>query len=272
MGFFTVPTDAPWIMHLAVPVARVLRAIVTRPTVVGIEKIPASGPVIIAPNHTDYFDIILMGLAVVEAGRTPIWVSADQYFKIPVFRSILKAVNTVPVYRSTGHAGDAMAGMKKALEQGGCLVVFPEGMMSVDPQKWPITGKTGIARLSAMVPGTTILPAAQWGTERILEPWSLKLSWKWLRSPSTVVIGDPVNLGLTEDSPHGEVKAATERLMKAIEKLLVPLRQANPLGFTTEPRDVRWDKKRDGDPHTATAGTDGLREELAPFEHPVRPK
>ncbi|MGV9182449.1 lysophospholipid acyltransferase family protein [Arcanobacterium canis] len=269
MGFFTVPQGSPWIMRVAVPVARIVRAIISRPTVVGIEKIPATGPVIIAPNHTDYFDVVLMGIAVVEAGRMPIWVSADEYFKVPIFKSVLKAVGTVPVYRSTGHAGDALVGMKQALENDGCLVVFPEGMMSVDPQKWPITGKTGIARLSGLVPNTTVVPAAHWGTERILEPWSLKFSWRRLRSPSTVVFGDPIKLGVTQESTHEDVKSATERLMRAIEKLLVPLRRVNSLGYTTEPRELRWDKKRDGDPHTATAGTQGLREELPDFEAPV---
>ena len=45
------------------------------------------------------------------------------------------------------------------------MVVYPEGTITRQPDLWPMTGKTGAARI-ALASGVPVIPVAQWGAQR----------------------------------------------------------------------------------------------------------
>ena len=50
------------------------------------------------------------------------------------------------------------------------MVVYPEGTITRQPDLWPMTGKTGAARI-ALASGVPVIPVAQWGANHILAPY-----------------------------------------------------------------------------------------------------
>ena len=64
-------------------------------------------------------------------------------FKVPVVGQVLAAGGQIPVQRGTAHATDALAEAAKRLQEGSCIIIFPEGTLSRDPLKWPMLVNRG---------------------------------------------------------------------------------------------------------------------------------
>jgi len=112
-----------------------------------------------------------------------------------------------------------------AVEKGECVVVYPEGTITRDPDLWPMVGKTGAARI-ALSTGSPVIPTAQWGAQHILAPYAKKASL-FPRKTIHVRVGDPVDL----DDLRGEqltpkvLRDATDRIMAAVTALLEEIRE-----------------------------------------------
>ena len=61
----------------------------------------------------------------------------------------------IPVERLSRNAVGAFDAAVAAVDAGECVVVYPEGTITRDPATWPMTGKSGAARiaLETGVPG-----------------------------------------------------------------------------------------------------------------------
>lgn len=245
------------------PVPKALRALsyparavyhgLHRVTVTGVEHIPASGPVILVCNHTVHLDAVVMGCAIYEAGRSPVFTAGSDFFAMPVLGEILRAVGAVPVYREGPKTKDSLTSIRAALDGGNAVLLFPEGTFTRDPQLWPMRGKTGVARLLASHPDVPVVPCAHWGNEAVFDPWSRKFQRSLFRKKVALNIsfGAPLDVKVSTEPSYEELTEATETVMSAIEDLLVPLRKASPHGYSATPRAVRWDRRVDGDPHDA---------------------
>ncbi len=107
----------------------------------GRENFPKQGPLIIIANHVDSADGLLLGLYLPYLAEA--MVAADLSFGWFI-ENILKAYGTIPVYRGKAD-GTATRQALSVLEQGGCVILFPEGGV------WRPAGKplhTGAAWLS----------------------------------------------------------------------------------------------------------------------------
>ena len=71
------------------------------------------------------------------------------------------------MYRGRGDAGLVLKAAEQALARGCCVIVYPEGTATRDPDLWPMVGKTGAARL-ALTTGAPVIPIAHWGAQEIL--------------------------------------------------------------------------------------------------------
>ena len=58
-----------------------------------------------------------------------------------------------------------------AVRAGECVVVYPEGTLTRDPALWPMTGKSGAARI-ALETGCPVIPVGQWGAHELLPPYT----------------------------------------------------------------------------------------------------
>ncbi|MBV8949331.1 MAG: 1-acyl-sn-glycerol-3-phosphate acyltransferase, partial [Actinobacteria bacterium] len=119
---------------------------------------------------------------------------------------VLRATRQIPVQRNTGGAAASLDAAERALAQGECVVIFPEGTISPDLD--PMPGRTGAARL-AQATGVKVTPVGLWGAQRILFK-GRKPSWTRGVAES-VVVGKPVRVG-----PEDDAGAATERIMAGI--------------------------------------------------------
>ena len=205
------------------------------------EKIPASGGCIVVLNHISHVDPLVIAHFVYDHGRLPRYLAKSSLFSSKALGGFLRATGQIPVERSTRNAVGAYDAAVAAVRAGECLVVYPEGTITRDPQMWPMKGKSGAARI-ALETGCPVIPLGQWGAQEILAPYAKKPD---LLPRKTVMmkVGDPVRLDDLIALPHSaEVTAqATERIMAAITALVADLReeQAPAQRFDLRDRGVR---------------------------------
>ena len=205
----------------------------------GTRNIPREGGFVITPNHTSNLDPIIVGAAVYKAGRSPHFLGKASLWKVPVVRSLLRATRQIPVYRGevTRDNDPLRSAMAAVREDGRGVIVYPEGTLTRDPHLWPMRGKTGAVRL-ALATGVPLIPAAQWGTERLLPPYARFLR-PIPRKRIVVRFGQPVDLSAYagRDLDGRTLLEATELVMSAITALVAELRNEAPPTGHWDPAD-----------------------------------
>ena len=149
----------------------------------GIERIPASGPLLITPNHQTFADPPLVSIPV----RRPIYYMAwNRLFTIPLFGWFIQRLRAFPVAldgsdpRATRHA-------VRLLRHGHALMIFPEGERTTTGAVGRF--KLGAFRLSVSV-GAPVLPVtiagghAAWPPGRTLpRPGRITITYHALEHP-----------------------------------------------------------------------------------------
>src|SRR6201996_5246028 len=195
----------------------------------GKENIPKTGGIILAPNHMSYADWGSIALFSDAYGhRYPVFMIKSGIFEVPLIGRLLYNVGQLPVYRGRGDAGVVLKQAEKALAAGACVIVYPEGTAIRDPDLWPMTGKTGAARL-ALTTGAPVIPIAQWGAQEIL-PYGSKKPHLFPRKTVRMVAGPPVDLSAYQGQRLGAstLQAATAAIMADTPALLAKIRQETP--------------------------------------------
>jgi 1-acyl-sn-glycerol-3-phosphate acyltransferase len=200
----------------------------TRRTWTRMENIPATGGVIIVPNHVSHFDPLVVAHYIYGTGRWPRFLGKASLWRVPVLGALLRKVQQIPVERGSVDAVKSLDVLVDALQQGGVVVIYPEGTTTRSPDLWPMRGKTGAARL-ALVTGAPVVPVAHWGAERIFDPRTGKLKFR-PRTPVTVTAGKPIDLSRWADTnPTRQVlEQMTEAIMLDVRDLLAEVRGEEP--------------------------------------------
>ena len=195
----------------------------------GIEHLEADpGGIIVAPNHTSWFDPLVVAHMLWSVDRPPRFLAKESVFRVPIMGPIITSAGQVRVYRETAEAADAVRDAVTAVERGECIVVYPEGTITRDPELWPMQGKTGAARI-ALATGRPLLPLAQWGAQEVMAPY--RRQFRLLpRKTMHVRIGRPIDLTDLTDRPldADTLHIATNRLMDAMTDLLADIRHESP--------------------------------------------
>ena len=215
----------------------------------GRENFPKTGGVILAPNHLSYADWGAIALYSYSYGhRFPVFMIKSGVFEVKLIGPLLYNVGQLPVYRGRGDAGLVLKQAEQALAAGACVIVYPEGTATRDPDLWPMVGKTGAARL-ALSTGVPVIPIAHWGAQDVL-PYGSKKPKLWPRTTIRMAAGPPVDLSAYAGQrlSASTLRAATADIMADITALLAKIRQQTPPA-------VPWDPAVDGRP-AAVEGTD----------------
>ena len=124
---------------------------------------------------------------------------------------------------------------EQALRAGACVIVYPEGTASRDPDLWPMVGKTGAARL-ALTTGAPVIPVAHWGAQEVL-PYGSKKPKLFPRKTVWMAAGPPVDLSAYQGQRLGAstLRAATADIMADITALLATIRQTTPPAVPWDP-------------------------------------
>ena len=202
----------------------------------GYEHIPRDGGVIIAPNHLSYADWGAVALFTHQAGRYPSFMIKSPVFSVKFIGPLLYNVGQFPVYRGEADAALVLRDAEAALRQGACLIVYPEGTASRDPDLWPMMARTGVARL-ALTTGAPVIPVAHWGAQVIL-PYGEKKPRLRPRQTVKLTAGPPVDLSAFKGAAltAQTLRAATETVMRDITGLLAGLRGEEPPEGRYDPR------------------------------------
>ncbi len=217
----------------------------------GQEHIPREGGVIIAPNHLSYADWAAVALFTHQAGRYPFFLIKSSAFDVKLIGPFLRSCGQLPVHRDRADVKLVVKELKDAensLRAGGCLIVYPEGTASRDPDLWPMVGKTGVARL-ALTTGAPVIPVAHWGAQVIL-PYGSTKPRLIPRHLVRMLAGPPVDLSAYAGRPLGRevLRAATDAVMTDITGLLAQLRGKSPPAVRFDPAAARRAKAaRDGE-------------------------
>jgi len=188
-----------------------------RPTVRGLENVPATGPVILASNHLSFADSVVIPVVV---PRKVAFLAKSDYFtghglKGQVSRLWFEGLGMLPVDRDDTSA--ALASLDTALEvlgRGEAFGIYPEGTRSRDGRLY--RGRTGVAHL-ALTAGAPVVPVGLSGTEK-LQPVGSRLPRV---VPITVTFGDPIEVaGRYDGVPPGRARReVTDRIMAAVQAL-----------------------------------------------------
>lgn len=212
-----------------VGIFRPLLMVLTKRDWRGAEHLPPHRTgVVIAPNHVSHTDFLTAGHYLIDNGRIPRFLAKESLFRIPLIGRLVRACGQIPVYRGTSEASNAYRAAVAAINAGECVVIYPEGTLTRDPDLWPMQGKTGAARV-ALATGCPLLPLAQWGPEDLLAPYSARLRL-FPRKTMRLTLGPPVDLSDLAARPndHQVVHAATERIMDALSATLADIRGGEP--------------------------------------------
>jgi 1-acyl-sn-glycerol-3-phosphate acyltransferase len=208
----------------------------------GVEHVPLSGPAIIASNHVGYLDFVFLGAAVWERRRLVRFMALQEAFDHRLFGPILRGLHHIPVDRS----GDAAASFDLAilaLRRGEVVGLHPEGRVSRSFAT--LAGKSGAVRL-AIETGAPLIPAAVWGSQRILAPGRRP------RFPRRVAIvttfGAPIPIAHDTDPSEATI-ALMDRIGQLVDEAAAAYPQ-HPRG----PDDSWWLPNGDGRAATAEPG------------------
>jgi len=146
------------------------------------ERVPLTGPIILAPNHASYIDPPLVGSGV---RRQISFLARDSIFRVPILAAILRSWEVVPVDRDGG-TGRGLKRILQRLDDGGAVILFPEGTRSRHGDLNP--ARSGIG-LTVIKSGAPVVPVRVFGTRAALGPHHI------LPRPCPVAVkyGQPMN-------------------------------------------------------------------------------
>lgn len=199
----------------------------TRLDLGGHEHLPSRGGVLLAANHLSFADPVLLTAYALAGGRVPRYLAKASLWRVPVVGRVMAGGRHVPVERGSVSAVDAYAAAVRAVDDGQCVVFFPEGTFTDDPAHWPSRGKTGLARV-ALATGAPVVPVALWGTQRLLPrgawlPRLLPRTTLRVRAGAPVPLADLRGDGAAAGDPAA-ARIATARVMAAVTDQLAALR------------------------------------------------
>lgn len=225
-------------------ILRPLMRTVSRHRWEGAEHLPDTGGVVVVVNHLSHVDPLPVADFLDANGRVPRFLGKSELFDVPVLGSLLRSAGQIPVHRETQKAGAALASAVAAVRRGECVVVYPEGTLTRDAALWPMTGKTGAARIWWET-GCPVVPVAQWGAHELLAPYG-RVPHVWRRPVLQVRAGPAVPLGAPDPAAAPDFPGVTAQIMAALTAVLAQIRGGQPPAAPFDPR--QSDLPRTGDP------------------------
>jgi 1-acyl-sn-glycerol-3-phosphate acyltransferase len=188
-----------------------VRVILSLPTLliyrvraIGVDNVPKSGALILAPNHFSQMDHFFIGLYLRRKVR---FMAKSQMFGPPVLTYVYKHGGVFPVRRGH-HDEEAIKTAATILDQGEMLLVYAEGGRSRSGKLKGV--KPGIGRI-ALESGAPVVPVAVHGSEKVRR-------WKRFGFPKvTVQFGRPLSFPVEQTSSH-------ERQLEAAQQIFAPVR------------------------------------------------
>ena len=182
-----------------------LSALLVLPKIKG--GFPSDGTYIIMMNHSSFLDVFIFPL--VPRGA---WtgITAAENFKIPVFSTIIKRIQAIPIERKNRQAAfESIKQAENVLKQGIHIGILPEGTRTLDGKIKPL--KKGGFHM-AINTNTPIIPVGVSGA------FEFKPKNRWWMKPGlvTVNIGDPISINDYTTLGVDGLSTKVEKLLKSL--------------------------------------------------------
>jgi glycerol-3-phosphate O-acyltransferase / dihydroxyacetone phosphate acyltransferase len=200
--------------------------------IVGRERIPTEGPVMLAVNHPN---ALVDALSVVYLVPRRITLTAKAtLFEVPVLGSLMRRLGIVPLRRAadevkrdparpvpTSRNAQAFDAMLDALESGQAVLIFPEGISHSEPHLSRL--RTGLARVA-------LRARDERGVRGLaIVPMGLVFEQKWrARTRVFAHVGEPIEMD-TWQPPGEERDHPVDTLTTEVDRRL----RASTLNFAT---------------------------------------
>jgi 1-acyl-sn-glycerol-3-phosphate acyltransferase len=203
------------------------------------EKVPQSGPLILAPNHGSFMDHFLLAAFI---RRKVMFMAKSQLFQPPA-QWVYTHGGVFPLRR--GHRDEeAFITARTILERGGCVAMYCEGARSRDG-KLAARAKPGIGKL-ALETGAAVVPVAIYGSAKVR-------NWRRGEFPKvTVQYGDPIRWEQVQTPTRDQQMAVAADIFGEIKVLHAGLESLGRKGVMQRVREQRRLERR-GKKRTATA-------------------
>lgn len=203
------------------PLRAVLRSVVLKTVgpllglrIIGLETIPAEGPLLVTSNHLSNADPIILEAVF---PRPLFFMGKAELFRNPFFRWVLEKFGGFPVERGTADLS-ALRHARAILASGIAMGIYPEGGRAKTGAL--VAGQPG-AGLIALQSRAPVLPVAIYGTEF----FPVNGEWPPRRTPAStkgVILhfGQPYHIPDRVDGARVTPDEATRLIMTRIAELL----------------------------------------------------
>ena len=206
------------------------RALGLRIDIKGAHRLPQTGPVVVAANHSSFIDFMVVGLVATVRGRLVRFMAKQSVFDAPVSGQLMRGMHHIPVDRA--HGATAARAAYRALRAGEVVGIYPEGTIG---RAFVVKDRADLKRGAgylALRTGAPIVPVAHWGVHRLLTVGG-RVSLR-RGTAVTVLVGEPLT-----PLPGEDVEALTDRLHAELARMVEELLDGYPQA-PAEPGTAWW--------------------------------
>ncbi|HEY8002405.1 MAG: lysophospholipid acyltransferase family protein [Vicinamibacteria bacterium] len=202
-----------WVYEFVRLILTPVALILYRTRSISTANVPASGPVILAPNHFSNMDHFF---AAVNLRRKVRFMAKSQlFFRHRVLDYIYRVGGVFPVRRGH-HDEEAFVTAHAILDSGGCLLIYAEGGRSRTGTLGE--AKPGVGRL-ALESGVPVIPVAIHGSRNVR-------AWKRLSFPKvTVQYGEPISFPVVAEPTREQQLEAAQQVFEPVKEMYAALEQ-----------------------------------------------
>lgn len=198
--------DPDWVYEVVRTATSVYAFTFFRARCISSEKVPASGPVILAPNHFSFMDHFFLGAFL----RRKVRFMAKSHMFRPPLQWIYTHGGVFPVRRGA-RDDEAFITANSVLSRDGVVAMYCEGGRSRDG-RLAEKAKPGIGRL-ALESGAIVVPVAIHGSSRVR-------NWKRGQFPKvTVQYGDPIRFERVHEPSREQAQVVSDEIFDEIKTL-----------------------------------------------------
>lgn len=184
-----------------------------RPRVEGAERVPSSGPAIVAGNHVSALDGVALALTTSSRSRRMTrFLVAAEFFRKLWCGWALRLYRQIPLRRGQRDQG-ALDVAIDTIRGGALAGIFPEGTVNPEPGAGLMRGRKGAARI-ALATEAPVVPVGIWGTQARWPKSGLHVRRPW-RPVVAISYGEPIPPKGDPDSP-ADVQAFTDVIIDSL--------------------------------------------------------